>query len=90
MSFLYSPSFIKGGFFNIYIYKIIYFVPPRKHITRLQYEDNRLLLFMGKIAVYFENRMKHTNTHCGQNVEHYDVKAGGTYSNRLPRHSSSG
>jgi hypothetical protein len=39
------------------------------------------MLFMGKITVYFENRVKHINTHCGQNVKHYDVKAGGTYSN---------
>jgi hypothetical protein len=36
------------------------------------------MLFGGKVAVYCENHMEHMNTLCGQNVEFYCVKAGGT------------
>jgi hypothetical protein len=40
---------------------------------------NQLMLFREVIAVYFENRMKPTNTLCGENAELVIVKAGGTY-----------
>jgi hypothetical protein len=39
------------------------------------------MLFRETIAVYCENRTKHTNTLRGQNAEFYCVKAGGIYSN---------
>jgi hypothetical protein len=39
------------------------------------------MLFGETVAVYCENHMEHTNTLCGQNVEFWYVKAGGTYSN---------
>jgi hypothetical protein len=39
------------------------------------------MLFGETVAVYCENHTEHTDTFCGQNVEFYRVKAGGTYSN---------
>jgi hypothetical protein len=40
---------------------------------------NRLMLFGETVAVYCENHTEHTNIFCGQNVEFWYVKAGGTY-----------
>jgi hypothetical protein len=40
------------------------------------------MLFKETVAVYCENQMEHTNTHCGRNAELFDVIAGGTYSYR--------
>jgi hypothetical protein len=40
------------------------------------------MLFREIIAVYCENHMEHINTHCGQNAEFTNVKAGGTYGYR--------
>jgi hypothetical protein len=37
-----------------------------------------LMLFIGMIAVYCENRTKHVNTSCGQNSESVNAKAHGT------------
>jgi hypothetical protein len=42
---------------------------------------NRLMVFGETVAVYCENRTDHTNTLCGQDVEFWYVKAGGTYTN---------
>jgi hypothetical protein len=39
------------------------------------------MLFRETVAVYCENRTKHINTLCGQDVEFYYVKEGGTYTN---------
>jgi hypothetical protein len=39
------------------------------------------MLFGETVAVYYENHTEHTDTLCGQNVEFWYVKAGGTYSN---------
>jgi hypothetical protein len=39
------------------------------------------MLFGETVAVYFENRIEHTDTLCGENVEFWYVKAGGMYSN---------
>jgi hypothetical protein len=44
-------------------------------------KNNRLMLFGETVAVYCENHTEHTDTLCGQNVESWCVKAGGTYSN---------
>jgi hypothetical protein len=38
-------------------------------------KTNQLMLFRETVAVYFENRAKHTSTLCGKNAEY--VKAGG-------------
>ena len=38
-----------------------------------------LMLFREIIAVCFHIRTKHINTLCGQNVEFFSVKLGGTY-----------
>jgi hypothetical protein len=38
------------------------------------------MLFGETVAVYCENHTEHTDTLCGQNVEFWYVKAGGTYS----------
>jgi hypothetical protein len=43
-------------------------------------KPNRLMLFGETVAVYCENHTEHTDTLCGQNVEFWYVKAGGTYS----------
>jgi hypothetical protein len=40
-----------------------------------------LVLFRETVAVYFENRMKHTNTLRGHNPTFWFVKSAGTYSN---------
>jgi hypothetical protein len=42
---------------------------------------NQLMLFRESVTVYYETRMKHSNTLCGQNAELYYVKASGAYSN---------
>jgi hypothetical protein len=39
------------------------------------------MLYREIIAVCSEIHTKHTNTLCGQNVEFFNVKLGGTYSN---------
>jgi hypothetical protein len=39
------------------------------------------MLYREIIAVCSEIRTKHINTLCGQNVEFFNVKPGGTYSN---------
>jgi hypothetical protein len=39
------------------------------------------MLFGETVAVYCENHTEHTYTLCGQNVEFWYDKAGGTYSN---------
>jgi hypothetical protein len=38
--------------------------------------------FREVIAVYFENRMEHINTLCGQNAEFLDVKGDGARSSQ--------
>jgi len=38
------------------------------------------MLYREIIAVYSEIHIKHINTLCGQNVEMFNVKPGGTYS----------
>jgi hypothetical protein len=43
-------------------------------------KPNRLMLFGERVAVYCENHTKHRDAMCGQNVEFWYVKAGGTYS----------
>jgi hypothetical protein len=40
---------------------------------------DQLMLFGEKIAVYFENHMKHINTLCKQNTPILNVKVDGTY-----------
>jgi hypothetical protein len=46
-------------------------------------ETSRLMSFKETtVAIYYENYTEHTDTLCGQNVESYYVKAGGTYNNR--------
>jgi hypothetical protein len=42
-------------------------------------KPNRLMLFGETVAVYCENHTEHTDTLCGQNVEFWCLKAGGTY-----------
>jgi hypothetical protein len=42
-------------------------------------KTNRLMLLRETIVAYSENRMKHTITLCGHNVQFQYVKAGGTY-----------
>jgi hypothetical protein len=44
------------------------------------------MLFGETVAVYCENHTEHTDTLCGQNVEFWYVKAGGTYSNQFVPH----
>lgn len=36
---------------------------------------------VNRTTVYYENRMKHTNTQCGQNREIFNVKVSGALSN---------
>jgi hypothetical protein len=43
-------------------------------------KTNRLMLFR-ETVVYCEVHTEHTDTPCGQNVEFYYVKAGGTFTN---------
>jgi hypothetical protein len=38
------------------------------------------MLFKKTVAVYCENHTEHINTLCGQNVELFNIKAGGTHS----------
>ena len=40
------------------------------------------MLYREIIAVCSEIHTKHTNSQCGQNVEFFNVKVSGTYSNR--------
>jgi len=40
------------------------------------------MLYREIIAVYSEIHMKHINTLCGQNVEFFNVKPSGIYSNQ--------
>jgi hypothetical protein len=44
-------------------------------------KPNRLMPFRETVAVYCGNHTEHTNTLCGQNVELFNVKADGAYSN---------
>jgi hypothetical protein len=44
-------------------------------------KPSRLMLFGETVTVYRENHAEHTHTLCGQNVEFWYVKAGGTYTN---------
>jgi hypothetical protein len=43
------------------------------------------MLFGETVAIYCENHTEHTDTLCGQNLEFWCVKAGGTYSDHKSR-----
>ena len=53
---------------------------------RLGYKINCLMLYREIIAVSSEMHTKHINTLCGQNVELFNVKSSGTYSDHCAVH----
>jgi len=64
-----------------WIYLNIQSVPLSKHTLVSAIKTNQLKLYREIIAVCSEIHTKHTNTPCGLNVECWNVKPGGTYSN---------
>jgi len=54
-------------------------VPRSEHSVSVV-KTSQLMLYREIIAVCSEIHTKHTNTVCGQNVEFFNVKPGGTYS----------
>jgi hypothetical protein len=53
-------------------------VPTAKKTTRL-HDNDQLVVFREKIAVYSQDHTKRTNTICGQIAELLIVKSHGTY-----------
>jgi hypothetical protein len=57
-------------------------IPQRKTHYVSTRKINEWILFRETIAVYCENRTKHTSTLSGRDENFQYVKAGGTYSNQ--------
>ena len=56
------------------------FVPRSKH-SPLRSSNQTVMMYKEVIAVRYKIHTKHVNTLAGQNVELWNVKPGGSYSN---------
>jgi hypothetical protein len=77
--FIFPRDRVAQSQFNEIMYKNSVRTSQETHYVSAT-KPNRLMLFREIIAVYCENRTKHINRVCGQNVEFFNIKASGIYS----------